>query len=106
MEEFAITLKFNQKPDCVPSDYLSVLEEWKDSYGIVIHENAFEPDNKGICHMHGIIAIPKGFYRKRMQRYGLHVMIRPIKDRQGWIRYMYKSYRRVPPRELPGRIHI
>lgn len=95
-EDWAFTIKFHSKPDAKPSDYFDVVFKVWQSYGCQIVSHVFEPDSKGVCHSHGIVSIPKGFYRKRMKIEGVHVFVREITDRKGWIAYMNKTKRLKP----------
>ena len=44
-------------------------------------------------HMHGIIRLPKSYYRKRLvpKNGSFHVCLKKITDLQGWINYMQKD---------------
>lgn len=96
MEDWAFTIKFQSKPDCKPSDYYDVVYKVWEGLGCRIVSQVFETDSKGVCHAHGIVSIPKSFYRKRMKIEGVHVFIRELTDRAGWIAYMNKTKRLKP----------
>lgn len=95
-KDWALTIKYHDKPDAKPSDYMSIFKVWRDCYGVDVYDYVFEPDSKGVCHAHGIISISKKFYRKRLKIKGVHVFIRELTDRAGWIAYMNKTKRLKP----------
>lgn len=102
-QEFAITLKFNNKPDCVPSDYLKVRAMWYEQYDVVIRVYFFEKSEAGVCHLHGIVDVPKNFYRKNLKLHGLHVKLVPMFSVPGWLSYCQKNQRKYSkvPRRSP-----
>ncbi len=51
-----------------------------------------EMDGKQILHYHGIVALPKKFYRKRLTVMGFHLKLKNIWSISGWTAYMNKSY--------------
>lgn len=99
MEDYAFTVKFNtlDKKGCVPSDYDQVFLRWLASDDRVkIDTKIFEQDSKGVCHSHGIVSIPRGYYRKSMMEPGLHLKLDKITDRQGWLAYIRKAQKSKP----------
>jgi len=94
-QDFAITLRWNNKPDCVPSDYLVLKGKWYQEFDVVLHTYFFEPtpDKYKVCHMHGIVTLPLKFYRKKLMQYGLHIKIVPIFALPGWLAYCKKNQR-------------
>lgn len=91
MEEFALTVKFNNKPDCKPSDYIGLFDEWRAKYSVDIHNVYYEPDKQDVCHAHGLISLPRGFYRKKLSTIGVYYYIEKLHNRAGWLQYASKS---------------
>lgn len=97
MEEYAITIrktgtKADDKTRKAYDDYFKFLK--KSNPKCELHKHVFE-DNKvepGV-HLHGVIRIPKGYFRKRLVpgngKY--HVKLEKITDMEGWLRYMRKD---------------
>ncbi len=50
-----------------------------------------EADPKGVLHYHGVIRIPKKYYRKGLIVKGYHLKLVKIYDVAGWINYCYKN---------------
>lgn len=109
MEEFAITLRWNNKPKIVPSDYLKIRTSWYEHYGIIIRDYFFEDkDKEGKAvplHMHGIVDIPKNFYRKNLMQYGLHLKLVPMFALQGWKEYCQKNVKKVLKTSQANALH-
>lgn len=89
-ETFALTLKWNNIVDPKDIDYERVMLSWGTLYDIEYKDVVYEKDSKGKVHMHGVIILPFGFYRKRLKVQGLHVCIRPLTDPIGWNKYCNK----------------
>jgi len=98
-KDFAFTLKFNEKgkKDCIPSDYDCIFVSWK-KRGIDIVTKRYEPDSKGICHVHGILNVKANFYWRQLEKglKGIAWKVDPITDREGWIRYINKQQIKLP----------
>lgn len=67
-----------------------------------VQEYYGELDSKGRLHFHGIISIPKGFYRKKLCMPGLHLDLEEIYDLKGWVKYIKKDLKN---RMLSGNVH-
>lgn len=90
-EMWAITLKYIKKDiEVAPSTY-EPIRQLMITHGIRLEQCYYEPDSKGICHMHGIAYIPKGFLRKKICINGFHTKFVEIYDREGWIQYCKKN---------------
>lgn len=89
--EYAFTVKYLGKENVekVPSDYETVWSHWA-KFNCNIVEKEFEPDSRGVCHCHGIVIIPKDFYRIKLHIYGINMRFDPITDRSGWMKYIKK----------------
>lgn len=102
-QDFAITLKLNHKfKQWLPSDYLSIRTKWmKEFNGVNLHTYFFEKE--GGCHLHGIITLPRNFYRKRLMQKGLHIHMIPLFAVEGWLEYCKKNQKKyaVVPRQSP-----
>lgn len=72
---------------------------WKrcEQYGLHIEEKCQEIGgiNK-VPHYHGIIVIPKGFYRKKLMITGISMKLVELFDKRGWIMYINKTNNIVP----------
>lgn len=107
--DFAFTVKFLGKENVtkVPSDYDTVWSHWAKHKCIVL-EKAFEPDSRGVCHCHGIVTIPKDFYRMKLQIMGVNAQFDVLTDKAGWRRYMHKGDKKtfnkiiIPARHCPA----
>lgn len=84
---FGFTVKDNRQD---VTDYDSFMDRAK-RMECDIQEYYPEKDSKGRLHLHGIISIPKGFYRKKLMMSGLHLKLEEIYDIDGWRRYCKKS---------------
>lgn len=89
-ETFAITIKIN-KLEALPSEYLELIKLWFKQYKVDVYNYFFEDDGHGICHLHGLVDIPMGFYRKRLHTPGVHFMITKLFNKQGWLEYCSKQ---------------
>lgn len=99
MEDYAFTIKFNtlEKKNCTPSDYRQVFVRWLlTDERVKIDTHVYEQDSKGVCHSHGIISLPKGYYRKQLMEKGLHLKLEKIVDRAGWLAYIRKHQKAQP----------
>lgn len=60
-------------------------------FGIKVEYKIFERDSKGKSHVHGILYLQKGFYRKRICSKGMHIKLKELTNREGWIKYIHKD---------------
>lgn len=58
---------------------------------IGIEYKVLEKDKRGRLHYHGILYLKKGFYRKRLMMDGLHLKLKEIYDKSGWVKYIHKD---------------
>lgn len=87
---WSFTYKKSGKADNVKSsDYLHILTVLK-RHGNVTR-NYYEKDSKGKWHVHGVVELPKGFYRARVCLPGYHVHFKEIWNEEGWEDYMRKD---------------
>lgn len=94
MEDFAFTIKFNTCKDCHPSvnDYEDVFRYWlMQDPNIDLQDYNYEYDSQDRLHVHGIISLPTKFYRKRLMYNNLHMKLKLITDREGWLSYIHKD---------------
>lgn len=72
----------------------------EDSYGPLIlhwekhchvHPPYYEKDSKGRLHMHGILMVKKGFYKKRLQCTGFYVFTTDCQHLEQWLNYCAKA---------------
>ncbi len=90
MQNFAITIR---KHGCFlgkirESDYDIVI----DHLGGFLVQHVFERDKtKDHCHMHGVLALPSGYLRKKLTLRGFNMKFVPIFNMAGWLAYMAKD---------------
>lgn len=98
MDLFSFTAKINVSRffNVKPSDYDTLFSLWV-KMGCIIQTKVYEDDNSGRCHVHGIIEIPKGLFRKKIMMNGVHIKMDPIYDKSGWLEYIRKA---VKPKSL------
>jgi len=84
------TAKINLgNPDSVnETDYAPLLEHWE-QYAIV-KQPYYEKDKTGRCHMHGILTVKKGFYKRRLQLKGFYVYTTDCVHLEQWMNYCKK----------------
>lgn len=70
-------------------DYTDVINKFK-TLGF-IKDIESEDDSNGRVHIHGIILLRKGFYRKRLTTPGFSIRLDEIYNEQGWVNYIYKG---------------
>jgi hypothetical protein len=90
MESYGFTIKLVRRGyTASKEDYKETLEEWK------VHDPSlivrYEDDSRGRCHCHGVIQLPKGFYRKSLAPKGYTWKLERIYDEKGWHRYINKD---------------
>lgn len=94
---FAYTIKHNSgDPDKVcETHYEPIFHKWK-QLGLELEYKIKEKDKQGRLHYHGILYLPKGFFRKRLmckasdgKQY--HIKLDEIFNRKGWIKYIEKD---------------
>lgn len=91
---YAVTIRRNDKQEASEVDYDPMIQHLMKN-GVIVHELVYENDNgktyKGI-HVHGVLYIKKGFYRKRLSKDGYHIKMEEIYSWEGWQKYMNKGY--------------
>lgn len=93
MQSFAITIRKLQAPR-EPLDYVKYHAHiLKSNPTVKFTTHVFEKNKNGHegGHVHGIIDIPTGYYRKRLCLNGYHVKLVKITNLKGWIQYMKKD---------------
>lgn len=92
-EPYAFTVKkLGGEPQAVLfKDYEDVIDHYK-KMGY-IKDIDFEYDDQGRLHIHGIILLRKGFYRKKLCMKGYHIKLEQIYDEKGWLKYIHKSHK-------------
>jgi len=86
-ERFAFTIKDNRR-EC--TDYQSTFDNWIKK-GCIIHCKYPEMDSTNKLHFHGIVSIPSKVYRKALCPKGMHFLLKPIFDEDGWETYIKKE---------------
>lgn len=71
-------------------DYSLWFEKLK-KFDISVEYKIAERDSLGKVHYHGIIYLPKGFFRKRLMMKGFHIKLVELYDRSGWVKYIMKD---------------
>lgn len=96
MQDFAVTYrKHAKKVDTVSEQEFQPL---LDHLGKKLATHCFEKDKgKDHVHLHGVVKIPNGFYRKKLVLLGFNMKIKLITDMKGWLKYLAKDqpYRRL-----------
>lgn len=90
MQDFAVTFrKHAKKVDSVTkADFKPLV----DHLGKHLATHCFEKDKgKDHVHLHGVVKIPIGFFRKKLSLKGFNMLIKPIHDMKGWLRYLAKD---------------
>jgi len=92
LEPWAFTVK--KLGSKLPSyeDYVPVIERYQSSGFIKQIEQ--ETDSTGRLHLHGIILLRRGFFRKFMCVEGFHTRLDQIYNEKGWESYITKTRRR------------
>lgn len=75
------------------------MERWfqrAEAFGCKIDCKYLELDSQKVEHYHGILYIPKGFYRKKLMMKGYHLKLEELFDRKGWMKYITKDATLVP----------
>lgn len=86
-EYYAFTVKDVRKD---VTDYKPWFTE-ADKAGCKTLSKSEEYDRRGKLHYHGLMAIPKGLYRKSLMMYGIHYKLVKLRDIQGWLEYINKD---------------
>lgn len=87
---FAYTLKINSSVLPTATDYDTFFTKCS-KFKIEVEYKVSELDKSGRLHYHGIIYIPKGFFRKRLCCDGMHIKLKEITNKEGWIDYIHKD---------------
>lgn len=69
-------------------EYVPVICHMRD-FGLIKHIE-YEYDSKSKLHIHGIIVLRRGFYRKKLCVQGFHMKLELIYDDNGWETYITK----------------
>jgi len=92
-ELFAITVKkLGKTEDCVRADYETLIKSWAKEVKML--EYNYEIDSLLKLHFHGILELPKGFYRTKLLRKGYHMKIDQLmtpEDAARWKIYIRKD---------------
>jgi len=76
------------------SDYTTFLDKLT-KYKIKVHYKQGERDDSGKFHFHGLIDIPKGFYRKKLVTQGNNLKLVEFYPGDAWETYTHKSVKAV-----------
>lgn len=89
-EPYAFTLKALADPKNVRvKDYAPVLEHMS-QYGLIKCAEV-EHGLRGVCHIHGIILLRRGFFRKKLCFEGFHMKLEFMYNEVGWKKYIRKE---------------
>jgi hypothetical protein len=92
---YCFTVKsLGKDPDANYDPFFDKLKHFK----VAIEYNISERDPKGKLHYHGILYIPKGFYRKRLVTKGFNIKLEEMGNRKAWLKYIHKD---VLPEDWP-----
>lgn len=86
---FAYTVKALGNQTAAKESYDEVFRKFV-SNGTVEYKVA-ELDPQGKLHYHGILVLPKNFYRKRLVTKGIHLKLVEVFNKAGWLRYIHKD---------------
>lgn len=89
---FAYTIKDNRKVSnnerkATYEDWFKRCQVWR----IPIEYKCEEKDKQGRLHIHGIIYLKKGFYRKKLCMPNLHLKLVELYNKEGWEQYIHKD---------------
>lgn len=87
-EPYAFTIKKLGKSVVSLKDYADIMSNMT-NYGFVKCAE-YERDSQGKLHVHGIVLLRRGFFRKKLCMQGFHVKLEYIYDENGWINYITK----------------
>jgi len=94
---FAFTVKINSEnsTQVTPEMYSPIFNRW-DKFNLSLEYKIPEKDSKGKLHYHGIVYVPKGFYRKKMlikdhNGKNYHLKLVELFDKKGWEKYIHKD---------------
>lgn len=96
---YAFTAKYNSKEKATYEQYNLLFDKWAKCGQI--QKQIYEKDKCGRLHAHGIISLPKGFFRKKLSDIGLHYKLEEIYNIEGWNRYIMKEQYKVPHKLFP-----
>lgn len=90
---YALTVKLQSRhnKNCVPSDYVDVLEVLKHKHPFKLIHEVYELDSKGKCHLHATISTDKEIFRKMFICKGCTVRVVPVFYMNGWMKYLHKD---------------
>lgn len=92
---YGFTVKKLGKEQAEIEDYCAWFIHISKFKNVVIEHHYPERDSQGKIHYHGVIYVPKTFYRKRLEFKGFHLKLEQIYDLQGWIRYITKDQLKI-----------
>lgn len=99
---FAYTVKSLGKD--TDADYSAFFKKLL-KYNITIEYKISERDSHNKLHYHGIILLPKGFYRRRLTTNGISMKLEEIYNKAGWEKYIHKDceFKNMPrePDDIP-----
>lgn len=91
---FAYTVKLNKSLHSAPTEteYIPWFDKLK-KLGIELAYKISEKDKRGHLHYHGILYLPKGFFRRRVMMKNFHIKLEELYDKKGWMKYIHKDVR-------------
>lgn len=101
---YAFTIKDNRK--VINESRQEEYDKWFDKLGrlgLELEYQVKELDSMNRLHIHGVVLIPKGFYRKRLLQGGLHIKLVELYNAQGWLKYMLKEQQYHDSNEWDGK---
>lgn len=87
-ESYAFTVK-KLGPADINVDYHDVISVFTANGNV--KEVTQEVDKQGKLHIHGIIVLKKGFFRKKLFLQGYHYKLCQLYDESGWVDYIMKQ---------------
>lgn len=94
-EPYAFSVKRIINPITVTHEsYIPIIELFQKHGTIKAIE--YENDSRGTPHIHGILILPKGFFRKKLCPKGFHIKLEYMYDEVRWLRYIRKDRQDIP----------
>jgi hypothetical protein len=89
---YAYTIKDNRKVNNLDrKETYNTFFKRCQCWNIPVEYQVEEKDKQGKLHIHGIMYLKKGFYRKRLCMPNLHLKLVELYNKEGWEQYIHKD---------------
>lgn len=89
---YAYTIKDNRKVNNSDrKETYNIFFRRCECWNIPVEYKVEEKDKQGKLHIHGIMYLKKGFYRKRLCMPNLHLKLVELYNKEGWKQYIHKD---------------